>query len=278
MTISTPPHLVADVVSAAATHMSLKRQRPSTKAKYDRDLVLMLTASQGFLATELLMLRLCSQHLLYELSPLVPNFHVATSFKSNFSDSLVLAATNRFSGIRALNLNDCPHVSSFSVSAIARLPLLRLLSLNGCGAVDNISFLATSASLEELHLSDTRVHDVSCLSSCDNLEVLRLDGSMVRSCSLKALEFCPKLQVLGLDDTSFDDASVLDGFLSLRELYMNRTKIRVLGALGNCSLEILELADTKVRVPLSCLSVCLPIFSIFLFGLHQYQELSILIF
>lgn len=244
-TVSTFPLLFSPLISAAE---GFARKRPSSKAKFDLDLVLVVTAAQGFMNTELMSLRLCSRHLLQDLSPLVHYFHVVDSFKSDFTDFQVLAATNRFAGIRFANLSNCPCISNIGFSAIIRLTLLRHLSLNGC-AVSDVTFLSTSASLEVLLLRDTHVHDVSCLSACCNLEILRLDGSMICSSGLKELAHCPKLRILGLDDTPFDDTNVLERLLSLREIYMNRTNIAVLGALGNCeSLEVLELADTKVQV------------------------------
>ena len=113
------------------------------------------------------------------------------------------------------------------VAAIAHLPELHSLDLDGTGVTDRaLSVLARLPRLSDLHLSDTRVTDagLGAVGRVPLLHSLSLAGTRVSDLGLAALEGHPRLAVLNLRGTGVEGPGLLHlaGCPALRMLALPR--------------------------------------------------------
>lgn len=117
---------------------------------------------------------------------------------------------------------------------LSSLPVLRTLSLTGCG-ISNTSFkvIASNTLLISLDLSGNTISDITQISGMINLSYLSLSNNMISDIS--PLMVLTSLKSLDISKNLIADAGVVANLTSLTELHADNNQITEISALGGLS-------------------------------------------
>ncbi|KAL0217168.1 hypothetical protein RCL1_007651 [Eukaryota sp. TZLM3-RCL] len=157
----------------------------------------------------------------------------------NFADYYSVLYVENIVSIRA-------RCSSTNVNISELALFTNLLSLDCSESrLSDISTLSSCFRLQVLNLSNTGIIDISALSLCTNLREVVLSHNQISDIS--PLSSCTNLVVLHLSNTSVSDISCLSKCILLEQLSLKSTQVNDLYPLCNCSsLFSLNLSSTPI--------------------------------
>jgi hypothetical protein len=164
-----------------------------------------------------------------------------------------LIGDHYFFDVTFMRLNE-PQVTDEAGNAIAKLPKLKGLSLQGTGVSDEtLKRMRGRHALRWLYLKRTKITDqgLAHVRELPNIESLALGETAITDAGLHHLSTLAALQELDLSDTSITDAglSAIGKITSLKQLYLYGTNVSNAGLIqleGLINLEELGLGRTRV--------------------------------
>lgn len=155
-----------------------------------------------------------------------------------------LTNLSALSNLEELTITDTS-VSQEVLSAIAKLPKLRVLTLKNC-SLSGISVLADATNITHLDLSGNAIRSVSALSSIKGLQEVNLQHNAVNNIS--PLASLTALTKLDISYNALTTIAPLSSAGKLAWLDASNNSITGLGSIGNLgSLSYLSLASNKLK-------------------------------
>ena len=169
-------------------------------------------------------------------------FLTKLTIKKGVSAELVNLGT--LSNLEELTITDTA-VSQDVLAAIAKLPKLKVLTLENC-SISGISVLADATGITHLNLSSNAIRNIDAISKMKNLQELDLKHNAINNVSpLASLTALTKLDVAYNALTTIAPLSSLN---KLTWLDASNNSITGLGSIGNLSsLSYLSLASNKLK-------------------------------
>ena len=169
-----------------------------------------------------------------------PYLKSLTIESGNFTNFQVLSG---FTALEELTIADCD-ISNADLTIIAGLPNLRNLTIRNC-MLSNITPLSECKNLEILRLSQNAIRDLTPLANLTSLHTLDLERNAVED--LTALNSLEKLEVLNVSFNALTSLETLTGCTSLTTLIANHNQIADLPVLSNPqALTHLSLSDNAL--------------------------------
>ncbi len=155
-----------------------------------------------------------------------PYLKSLTIESENFKNFQVLSG---LTALEELTIADCD-VSNTDLTMIARLPNLRNLTIRNC-MLSNITPLSECKQLEVLRLSQNAIRDLTPLANLASLRTLDLERNAVED--LTALNALENLEVLNISLNALTTLESLTGCASLTTLIADQNQIADLPVLSN---------------------------------------------
>ncbi len=124
---------------------------------------------------------------------------------------------------------DLSNLANADIAVLPQLKNLRSFSLNSLFYYKDeqalLQLLSKLTTLEELHLNDIRLSDLSFLTSYRNLRVLELASNDFSSSDLELIGSLRNLEVLNISDNNISDITPLEKLVKLTDLNVSKNKI-----------------------------------------------------